>query len=56
MNDLNVKGLVIKILFSKEQRRPSLLTEYLNQEMPTTPTMTPPMTAPSPMRANSVLV
>ena len=29
-------------------------TEYLNQEMPTTPTIIPATTAPSPSRANSV--
>ena len=41
--------------FSDEGNK-CLPTEYLNHEMPTTPTMTPPMTAPRPRRTNSVVV
>ena len=31
-------------------------TEYLNQDIPMTPTMTPPKTAPRPSSTNSVVV
>ena len=50
--------LQIKILILLEHlaRKHKDLTEYLNQDIPMTPTMTPPMTAPSPSSTNSVEV